>query len=402
MSAPQFIARRFMWRATEQGTFSPLTLFAWLAIGVGVAAMSCLLSVMYGFEAALKERLLNAYPHLIIRNKAGGPIPNSLEWTARIRSVENVARVFPFVETEEIVQSEHRTIGAVIRGIPSTELGGTLQAQLTEGSLPSLQSEIGEVVLGNELAERLSLSVGESVRIISPIATTGPMGLMPRSQSFRVSGIFSSGHYDFDHQYLFLVLEDAQDLMKIGNAVSGWHVYGARLDQSETIGVRLTQMLPPEWEAQSWSVFNSALFHALKLEQYAMFLILSFAILIAVLNIVITLMMNVTHKRRNIGILMAMGASGDHIRRLFIWQGIYLGGVGLWGGAMLTAIFFIHLKYFSSYQLPEIYYDRSIPIEIRPVALGLIFGIATLLIFLSTLLPAMRAARLDPIEAIRE
>jgi lipoprotein-releasing system permease protein len=396
------IAWRFMLKGTEKGTFSPMTLFAWLAIAVGVAAMASLLSVMYGFESSLKERVLKAYPHIMVRPRVGNqPIKGYEEWTKRFREMNPQGRVMPYVETEMIVQSERRALGAVIWGTPLPDLE-QLKPNITEGKLPAPDSPIPQVILGSELAHRLSVELGSPLKIISPTEKRGAMGLIPQSQAFEVSALYSSGHYEFDEQYLYMVLEDAQDLMRWKNGISGWHLWAPRLEDAADLQKRIAAVLPPEWEAQSWEAFNSSLFHSLKLEQYSMFSILCFAVVIAVMNIVITLMMHVTHKRKNIGILRALGASKRQVRRIFIWQGALLGGVGLVIGALLTVLFIVYVRYFSSYQLPDIYYDRSIPIEIRPLSMLLIYAVAIVLIYFATLYPSGKAAKLDPIEAIRE
>jgi len=396
------VAWRFMLKGTPAGTFSPMTLFAWLAIGVGVAAMSCLLSVMYGFESALRERVLKAYPHVMIRPVAASqPLRDYEPWTEKFKALPIIARTMPYLETEMILQSDHRTLGGVIWGLPPDELQ-RLEEGITEGALPNPESKLPQVILGSELGHRLGVSPGSRLKLISPIETGGAMGMVPKSQVFEVAGLYASGHYEFDQQYLFLALADGQELLRWGDAISGWHLWADDLEDSEKLLQAVQAILPSTLEAKSWREFNSALFQSLKLEQYSMFTILSFAILIAVMNIVITLMMHVTHKRANIGILRALGASKKQIRQAFLWQGAFLGGVGLALGAVLTAGFIVYVRYFSTYLLPEIYYDRSIPIELRPLSLGLIYTVAIILIYLATLYPAKRAAALHPIDAIRE
>jgi lipoprotein-releasing system permease protein len=377
-----------------------MTIFAWLAIGVGVGTMCSLLSVMYGLESSLRDSVLKAYPHIMIHQRSGGnPIRDYESWTQRLKKVEGVKRVMPYVETEMIVQSDERAIGAVVWGTPMSDLA-KLKSDLTQGAIPKTDSKLPQAIVGQELAHHLDVEVGNQIQLISPIKRGGAMGLVPQSQVFEVAGIYESGHYDFDKQHLFLLLEDAQDLMNAGKAITGWHVWCDNLADTDRVQQRIAAILPQDWVAQSWTSFNSALFQSLKLEQYAMFLVLSFAIVIAVMNIAITLMMHVTHKKRNIGILRALGATSQQIRQVFMWQGAFLGMVGLILGAILSVVMITYVQ--NSYEFPDIYYVRSVPIEIRPFSLTLVFLVAIALIFLATIYPSLRAAKLDPIEAIRE
>ena len=398
----RWIAWRFMLKGTERGTFSAMTLFAWLAIGVGAGAMSSLLSVMYGFEGALKEKVLNAYPHVLVQAAAGsGPINQNSELEKKLIEEPFVQKVMPFIQNEMILKGPSRSLGAVVWGIPLSALSH-LKFKIQEGVWPTLEDPSLSVALGSELAQRLGIFVADKVNLISPVARSGALGLLPQSQTFLVSGVFASGHYEFDEQYLLLPLEDAQDFLGMPQQITGWQVWVEPLEKSSEVAKNIQKVLPAGLEAKSWESFNSALFQSLKLEQYSMFLILSFAILIAVMNIVITLTMNVAHKKKNIGILRSFGATTLDIRRIFLWQGGLMGGVGLALGATLTFLFVVYVKYFSAYQLPEIYYDRTIPVELRPFSFLVIYSVATLLIYLATLYPASQASKLSVIEAVRE
>ncbi len=398
----RFTSARFMMKGTDKGTFSPMTLFSWAAIAIGIGAMCSLLSVMYGFEHELKARVLNAYPHVMIKSKLRSqPIVNYEKILEEVKKLPGLERVTPYIEAEMVLQSDYRTLGGVVWGVDEAELQ-RLSKNITLGKAPTKNSRLSEALVGSELAGRLGITTGQKLKLISPIQKSGPMGMLPDSQTFEVVGTYTSGHYEFDQGYLFVPLEEAQDMIRIGNTVTGFQVWANTLEDADSLAAQIKTLLPENLEAQSWTEFNSALFNSLKLEQYAMFAILSFAILIAVMNLVITLMMNASNKKKHIGILRALGASANQIRKIFLYQGAWMGLVGIVLGSVLFVSFVVYVKYFSTFQLPEFYYDRSIPVELRPIPLFLVYFVASLLIFLATLLPAVRASRLDPIEAIRE
>ncbi len=396
------VGSRFLRRGTERGRFSAMTFFAWLAIGVGVGAMASLLSVMYGFEKSLKDKFLNAYPHLFIRPHSDtGSVPLDPQWEKKIQSATLVKRQIPYLESEMIIQSRRRALGTVVWGQREADLKN-YQSGVIDGKLPSIANKKPQALIGSELARRLGVEVGDEIKLVSPLARGGAFGMVPQSDTYEISGLYASGHYEFDQQYTFLLLEDAQDLLRQPNAITGWLVWGPSDDAADALKEQLRQLFPPDWEMQSWMEFNSALFQSLKLEQFAMFLILSLAILIAVMNVAITLVMHVSHKRKNIGILKALGASANQIRNAFLWQGALLGGAGILLGAAIFGVFVVYIRRFSDYLLPDFYYDRTIPIEIRPSSLISILVVASLLILIAIWFPSNRAADLDPIESIRE
>jgi len=350
----------------------------------------------------LKEKVLNAYPHILVQAKSGtNKVVEQPHISEVIGKTKEVTRVFPYVQNEMILRSERRSVGAVVWGLPVSSLRD-LKFSLSEGGWPDQEATIPQAIIGSELAYRVGLVSGDKFTLISPLKKEGALGLVPQSQVFQVSGVFSSGHYEFDEQYVILGLEDAQDLLGWENFITGWQVWVNKLEKTSEIAEWIQSGLPGELEVKSWESFNSALFQSLKLEQYSMFIILSFAILIAVMNIVITLTMNVVHKRKNIGILRALGATSQQIRSVFLWQGLLTGAVGLFIGALLMVLFVVYVKYFSHYQLPEIYYDRTLPIEIRPVSLMLVYLVATIFVYVATLVPSAQASKLSIIESIRE
>lgn len=378
-----------------------MTFFAWLAIAVGVAAMGSLLSVMYGFEASLRDKVLNAFPHVLVQSPQGMPITGQEAFTEQLRKLPTVRRVVPVLESEMVLQARSRAIGAVVRGVRETELA-EFKAGLVGGALPSATGHEPEALVGVELAHRLDLEPGDTVRLVSPTRRSGALGSAPLAHSFRVAGLYASGHYEFDQQYLFVLLGDMQDLLNKPDALSAWHLWADRLDDSERLLAEVRAIVPQRLEAQSWREFNAALFQSLQLEQWAMFLVLSFAVAIAVMNVVITLLMHVVHKRRNIGVFRAIGATRADVRAIFVWQGAWLGAAGLFFGALLTVLFVVYVRKYSGYLLPDIYYDRTIPVELRPWAFVTIYGVAMVMIGVATLYPSAKAASVDPMDAIRE
>lgn len=391
-----------MLRATDRGGFSGMTLYAWLAVGVGIAAMSTLLSVMYGFEGTLRDRVLTAYPHILIRSKVARQSIRDYEaWSEKITGIDGVKRSVPYLDGEMILQTPLRSLGAVVWGVPKSEIVH-MSEKLVKGQAPSETAALPQTIVGSELAYRTGVDFKSQVTLISPLLKSGPMGSIPLSETFEVAGLFNSGHYDFDQQYLYVFLEDAQALLRKPGQIAGWHIWTESPEAADRVAAHLKREIPAEWEVETWKVFNSALFQSLKLEQFAMFTVLSFAILVAVMNVTITLLMNVHHKKKNIGVLRALGASRQQIRRIFLWEGLMLGGAGLAIGAVLTAVLIFYIRNLMTFQLPAIYYDRAIPVEIRPYSLALIYGVAVFLILLATLYPARRAANLDPVKAIRE
>jgi len=392
------LAWRFMIKSTTKGKLSILTLLSWIAIAVGVGVMGGLLSIMYGLETSLKKSILRSYPHVFIKPKVvSDKINNHQKWTDALQKLPEVSRVVPYVESEMIAQSQNRTLGVVVHGVPKDELE-RLNAFLVQGKSP-LQGKMPQGILGVELAHHLGLQIDETFLLVSPFKRSGAMGVAPEATRFEMSGVFSTGHYDFDKQAIYLSLEEAQFLLQKNTSISGWQIWLKNESDAEDFSSRLVGVLPEPWQAQSWQVFNGALFQSLKLEQIGMAVILGFAILIAALNISITLLMNVNNKKSNIGILRAMGLSSYRVQNIFLWQGVWTGVVGLLGGALLAFIIIFYAQNF--YEFPEIYYVRNVPVEIRPWSLATIYISASFLILIGTLYPAYRASQIHPIEAIR-
>lgn len=393
------LAWRFQLRGTAKGTFSPMTLIAWLSIGVGVGTMCALLSVMYGLESALRDSLLRAYPHIVVRplDAKKNLAPRDLQIEELIQGHPGVDYAVPYLELEMILQSEARALGVVVWGLVDTDLK-RLAKHFVFGGIPSSKSQQPEIALGIELADILGVDIGNTLKLISPLRRGGALGNVPLATTVITAGGYRSEHYEFDKQYGFLRLEDAQEISGKGDRITGWQVWTKDIGTSLAVTRALASKLP-DWEVKDWSTFNPALFASLKLEQTAMFLILSLAVLIAVMNVAITLMMFVTHKKQNIGILRAMGATQTQIYRVFLLQGAFLGAIGLLIGSVVAVGAILYAHFF--YQFPDIYYARSVPVEIRPLSIAVIYLVASALVLVATLYPAWRASKITPLDAIR-
>lgn len=371
--------------------------------------MGVVLSVMEGFEGELKKRLMNTELHLLIT-----PQPQTKGFDQGIipeRKIDGTQfphfELFPILQTEAILKSGRRVTGVISKGVPPERMD-LLKTQMTEKADSSLlsQREGGEhyppsrIYVGREMAYEMGLIPGDFVTLVSPTETEGPLSLVPRLKRFVVAGIYSSGMPEQELHTVFMDYAAIRSFLRRPSGVTQWEGRVRDLDQAPQIKEILQKQLP-DLKVQDWKDLNAALFFSLKLERVLMFIALSFIILVASFNIVTTLTLMVQEKRKEIAILKTMGASTPEIGGIFLVEGLTIGGIGTVLGTGLALVLCSLLKRYQFITLPDIYYDRNLPVIMLPGYFAGIFFTALVIVIGASLIPSLRAARLDPLTGIR-
>lgn len=412
MSYELFIGLRYL-RAKRKQTFvSLITLISIAGVMVGVTALIVVIAVMNGFKEDLQDKILGVTSHVVI-SRFDGNISKYQEVKAKVEEVSGVNAATPFIYTQVMISSRKAISGAVLRGIEPQTASKVinLQKNLRAGSLKELEAEnkpegmraTPGIILGNELARNIGVSRGEPVTVISPLGRLTPLGRVPRSQTFRVAGIFDSGMYEYDSTIAYVSLWAAQRFLGIGDRVTGIEVRVDDIYEADRVAKAIGKALDgyPYW-SRDWMRMNKNLFSALKLEKIVMFIILTLIILVAAFNIVGTLIMVVIEKTRDIAILKSMGATRRSIMKIFLIEGAVIGLVGtllgLLGGYTLCTL----LATYKFIELPsDVYYISTLPVKMNPLDVALIALAAIVITLAASVYPAWQASRFDPAEAIR-
>lgn len=391
MRAVWLLASRYLVSRRREPFISVIAGIAVTGVAVGVAALIVVLGVMTGFDQDLQQKIIGANAHLIIQ--ADGWVAEPEGVMGRVREIPGVVATAPYVQGQVLLASDAVTTGVLLRGIdPEREAGVTKLAQFVVDG--SLDPGADGILLGQVLADRLGVRRGQELEIITPASRT------PRK--LRVTGQFVSGMYDYDANLALTRVETAQVLLGLGSRVTG---IGCRVRDPMRAGpvrLALTRALGYPYWVMTWMEQNRTLFAALKLEKLVMFLILTLIVLVACFTIVATLLMMVTKRARDIGILLALGMSRAGIRRVFTTVGLAIGGlgtlIGVAGGVGLCEF----LRRSQWVKLPpDVYYLDHLPAELVWPDVGVIVAAALGISWLACLYPASVAARLEPVDALR-
>jgi lipoprotein-releasing system permease protein len=412
MSYELFIGLRYLKAKRKQTFVSLITLISIAGVMVGVTALIVVIAVMNGFKEDLRDKILGVTSHVVI-SRFDGNISKYQEVRAKVEEVSGVNAATPFIYTQVMISSRKAMSGAVLRGIepktaskvinlPKNLRAGSLEELEAENKPEGMRSTPG-IILGNELARNIGASRGEPVTVISPLGRLTPLGRVPRSQTFRVAGIFDSGMYEYDSTIAYVSLWAAQRFLGIGDRVTGIEVRVDEIYEADRVAKAIGKALDgyPYW-SRDWMRMNKNLFSALKLEKIVMFIILTLIILVAAFNIVGTLIMVVIEKTRDIAILKSMGATRRSIMKIFMIEGAVIGLVGtllgLLGGYTLCKL----LATYKFIELPsDVYYISTLPVQMNPLDVALIALAAIVITLAASVYPAWQASRFDPAEAIR-
>lgn len=401
MSFELFVALRYL-RAKRKGLFAGITTgIGVLGVTVGVAALITTLSVMNGFQSDIQKKIIGAQAHITI---TGARSPRELDTALGAAGADpEVVAAAPMALGQAILSHGERSLGVLVKGLdPEREFKvNELAQKLREGSWKKLSGDkTPGIVLGEELAAQIGAWIGEEVVLISPKSVATPMGLLPRMQRFKVVGLLHTGYYEYDATTAYASLAAATEFFGLRGG-TGLGVRVRELEDAETTARRLQARLGPGWTVRAYSEMNRTLFAALRLEKFVMFLILALITLVASLNIASTLIVRSVEKTRDIGLFKAMGATNPQIRRIFLAEGFMMAGLGLCAGLALGLILCWVIRTYPIVELPaDIYYLSRVPVSVRFGDVLAVLGLGLLLAVLATVYPALRASKVDPVEAI--
>lgn len=405
MSWEADVAIRHLKGRHRLGFISVAGWFSVLGVLIGTAALIIVLAVMSGFETEVRSRIIGLDAHLRVRSFHDRGIEAWRQLDEELAEMPFRTSSQPYIIEKGMLRHRGQSEGAVIRGCTQSGLDEVLgqgESILNgEGVYAGGQSELPGVLLGRYLASGLNVLPGDTLLILSPTGIVSAFS-QPVVKRFEVRGIFELGIYEFDDAIAFVELEEAQSLFRMGERVSGLEFRLVDVDQAEAARDWVMERIEYPLSAWTWFDMHKNLFSMMKLEKWMMFIMLSLIVLVAAFNIISTLTMVTMERRREIGILKAMGATSANIRRVFLLEGMLIGGTGtILGTALGTGICWLQLKYKLLELPPDVYFISTFPVELRLPDI-LIIALSSLLIsLLATLYPAMRAAALHPVEAIR-
>jgi len=401
-----FLGIRYLKAKRKQGFISVITVISIVGVMVGVMALVVVLSVMNGFRADLMSKILGVNSHLLVFNFEGA-FKDYKEVGTKVDKEEGVVASTPFIYSQVMLKKAGNVSGAVLRGIDPKSAGEVvnIKQMIKHGSINSLissQNESPAIVIGRELSRQLGADVGDLLNVVSPEGKLTPLGRAPNSRNYKITAIFNSGMYEYDASLVYISLKEAQDLLGMGDRVTGMEVRVKDVHQSDKIAKSIQDNLGYPYWTKDWRVMNRSLFSALKLEKITMFVILTMIVLVGALNIISTLVMVVMEKTRDVAILRAMGATAKSIMLIFMLQGVFVGLVGTVAG-LTSGLGICHLlaKY-KFISLPsDVYYISTLPVQVESWDVWSVALAAVAISFLATIYPSWYASKLDPVEAIR-
>jgi lipoprotein-releasing system permease protein len=403
MNYELFIAARYLRAKRKQAFISVITFISMLGITIGVMALVIALALITGFQKDVQDKILGATSHVMVSDLSGEGLSDYQNLMARVRDAKGIEVVSPVVYEMVLVSGPLRSRGAMLKGVDfqGDKKYYSWLGNLAQGQLPSASPREG-ILLGKDLAYALGAGPGDTVRVLTSSLRLSPVGPVPRQKEFLVTGIFSTGLYEFDSTTALTVLSVAQKLFRLGDRVSSLQIMIADIFQAEKLADRLRGVLPPSTYVTTWMELNRSLFSALKLEKNIMFLTITLIVVVAALNIIATLILMVMEKTRDIGILMAIGAPAASIQKVFFLQGAMIGILGTTAGVMLGLASCWLANTFKLIKVPvDIYQISHVPFHIKPVDLLMIIGVSLAISLLSTLFPSHRAAKVDPVVALK-
>lgn len=407
----RMIAKRYLLPGRGEAFIFLVAGISLVAVMLGVAALIIVMSVMNGFRAELFDKIVGLNGHAVVQGY-GGRLPDWRDIVREARATPGVTSALPLIEQPLMASYEGRVEGVIVRGMQREDIlnNPTLQDKVLSGSFEALRPGTQNVAIGARLAEALGATVGGQISLISPQGRTTPFGTVPRIVSYTVAAIFEVGVYDYDKAFVVMPIEDAQTLLMLGDAVGMVEVQTVDADNVGAILAPLAAKVSREAAVVDWRQMNASLFEALEVERIAMFVVLSIIILVAVFNILSSLIMLVRAKTRDIAILRTMGATRRGLMKVFMTVGVTIGVLGTAAGMLLGAVFLFFrqsvvnfIQFVTGQNLwdPSIRFLTELPSKTDPFEVTAIVVMALGFSFLATLYPAWKAASTDPVQVLR-
>ncbi|HMJ51950.1 MAG TPA: ABC transporter permease [Polyangiaceae bacterium] len=445
-----FVAVRHV-RASKSGFLTVISVLSILGVAVSSCALCGVTSVMGGFGADLKRKILGNNAHITIDTSAIGGFTDWEDALNRVRLVPGITAATPVVRGEGMASSATTTAGVLVRGIDPGSIGNVIELvnnievgkfdylehpdkltrlspdeviglgsggepylkgpDLTFGGAdvdPSVKDSLRGppvypgLAVGREFAKTLHAYVGDEITLVSPLGDLGPMGILPRSRKFRIAAIFYSGMYEYDAAHAYMTIESAQSLFSLGESISAIEVKVPEAERASEVRGSVEEALQrSDLRVRDWRELNKNLFSALKLEKIATFIILSIAILVASFCIICTLLLMVTEKGKEIAILKAVGATDTAILQVFMLEGVVIGAIGTILGVMTGLAFCLSLSIYGVRLDPEVYYIDRLPVAVNASDYLAVAVAAMLICTISTIYPARAASQLKPVDGLR-
>jgi len=404
------LAWRYLRTRRREGFVSVIAGFSFVGIMLGVATLIVVLSVMNGFRKELLEKIVGINGHIFIA-PIERPLTDYADVAARVSQVPGVRRAIPMVEGQAFASSPYNGSGVLVRGVRGSDLPkiDSIAQNIKQGTLDTIEQS-GGVAIGRRLAEALSLHVGDTLTLVTPRGASTPFGTAPRIKGYPVAAIFEIGMSEFDATFVYMPLAEAQSYFNREGDVTVVEVFLNDADRVDEARMAIDDAAGRPVLLTDWRQRNRTFFAALEVERNVMFLILMLIVLVAALNIISGLIMLVKDKSSDIAILRTMGATRGAVMRVFLITGASIGILGTLAGFAVGLGLSLNaerirevISEMTNTNLfpPELYFLSRLPAQVNPTEVLTVLGMAFVLSLLATLYPSWRAARLDPVQALR-
>ena len=409
--AERMLARRYLLPGKGEGFIFLVATISLIAVALGVAALIIVMSVMNGFRAELFDKIVGLNGHAVVQGY-DGRLPDWQNIADTAKRTPGVTSAIPLIETPLMATANGRFEGVLVRGMRVEDIRAnkTITGNVLAGDIRSIVPGSDRVAIGSKLADTLGAYPGSQITLWNPEGRSTVVGTVPREVTYTVGAVFEIGVYDYDKAFVLLPMQDAQQLLLMGDQVQMIEIQTSNPDKVEQIIAPIQKLIQGKGQIIDWRQMNSALFQALEVERVAMFVVLSLIVLVAVFNILSSLIMLVRAKTRDIAILRTMGASRRGMMKVFMTVGVTIGSLGIVLGMVLGAIFlFFRQDVVDAIQKvtgqnlwdPSVRVLTDLPSKTDPFEVAAIVFTALILSFLATLYPAYKAASTDPVQVLR-